>query len=73
MAGALTLAVVVALTAYAFYTKTDFTVCGGFLFIMLFVLIVGGVLAIFIRSEWLGWGLSIIGTIVFGLYLIMDT
>ena len=69
----MTLAVVVSLTVYTFYTKTDFTVCGGFLFIMLFVLIIGGILAIFIRNEWLGWGLSILGTIVFGMYLVMDT
>lgn len=73
MAGILTLAVVLGLTAYAFYTKTDFTVCGGFLFIMLFVLIFAGILAIFIRSKWLAWGICIIGTLVFGLYLIMDT
>lgn len=73
MAAALTSAVVVGLTIYAFYTKTDFTVCGGFLFIMLMVLIVGSILAIFIRSKWLSLGLSIFGTILFGIYLIMDT
>lgn len=73
MAGALTFAVVVGLTIYAFYTKTDFTVCGGLMFILLMVLIVAGILAIFIRSEWFGLMYSIFGTIVFGLYLIMDT
>lgn len=73
MAGALTAAVTVALTIYAFYTKTDFTACGGILFILLAVLIVGSILAIFIRSKWLSLGLSILGTIIFGLYLIYDT
>lgn len=73
MAGALTFTVTVALTLYAFYTKTDFTTCGGFLFVCVLVLIVGGILAAIIRNEWLGLGLSILGTIVFGLYLIMDT
>lgn len=73
MAGALTLAVVLALTLYAFYTKVDFTLLGGFLFIMLLVLIVAGILAAIFRSRWAAWGICIGGTIIFGLYLIMDT
>jgi FtsH-binding integral membrane protein len=73
MAGALTLAATIALTIYAFYTKTDFTTCGGFLFVCVLVMIIGGILAAIFRSYWLGLGLSILGAIVFGLYLIMDT
>lgn len=73
MAVSLTAGVVVALTIYAFVTKTDFTVLGGILFIALAVLIVGGLIAIFLRSRWLAFGLSIAGVIVFGIYLIFDT
>ena len=73
IAGALTAAVTVGLTIYAFTTKTDFTVCGGMLFIMLAVLIVGSILSIFIRNRWLSLGLSIAGVIIFGIYLVYDT
>lgn len=73
MAVSLTAAVVISLTVYAFVTKTDFTVCGGILFIALAVLIVGGLLAIFIRNKWLALGVSIAGVIIFGIYLIYDT
>ena len=73
MAVSLTAGVVIALTIYAFVTKTDFTALGGFLFICLGILIVGGILAIVFRSRWLAFGLSIAGVFVFGLYLIYDT
>lgn len=73
MAVSLTAGVVVALTIYAFVAKTDFTVLGGLLFIGLAVLIVGGLIAIFLRSRWLAFGLSILGVIIFGIYLIYDT
>lgn len=36
--------VVVALTLYAIFTKTDFTMCGGLLFVLCLVLIAGGIL-----------------------------
>lgn len=52
-AGALTLAVVVGLTIYAFTTKRDFTGCTAFLFVLLLVVIVAGILAAIFRSRWL--------------------
>lgn len=73
IAGALTAAVTIAITIYAFKTKTDFTMMGGLLFIMLAVLIVGSIISIFIRNRWLSLGLSIAGVIIFGIYLIYDT
>jgi FtsH-binding integral membrane protein len=73
MAGALTFGVVIGLTLYAFYTKTDFTMLGGILFILVMVLIVAGILAAVFRSRWGAWGICIGGSIIFGLYLIMDT
>lgn len=73
MAGGLTAAVVVGLTIYAATTKKDFTMMGGFLFALVMVLIIGSLFAIFIRSKWLSLGLSILGALVFSLYLIYDT
>ena len=73
MAGALTAAITISLTVYAFTTKTDFTVCGGFLFICVTALIVASIIAIFIRNRWLNLAISVIGVIIFGLYLIFDT
>lgn len=73
IAGGLTAAVTISLTIYAFTTKTDFTTCGGFLFVCVTALIVGGIIGIFIRNRWLNLIISIIGVIVYGLYLIFDT
>ena len=73
MAGALTAAVTLSLTIYAFTTKTDFTTCGGFLFICVAALIVGSIIAIIVRSKWLNLVICILGVIIYGLYLIFDT
>ena len=73
MAGGLTAAVTISLTVYAFTTKTDFTTCGGFLFVCVTALIIGSIFAIFIRNKWLNLALSILGVIIYGLYLIFDT
>lgn len=73
MAGGLTAAITISLTVYAFTTKTDFTTLGGFLFVCVTALIVGGIIGIFIKNRWLRLIISIIGVIVFGLYLIFDT
>ena len=72
-AGALTAAAVVGLTAYAFYTKKDFTYLGGFLFCLVLVLIVATILAAIIRNKWLSLVLSIFGVLLFSIYLIYDT
>lgn len=42
---------VVALTLYAMFTKTDFTMCGGLLFILCLVLIAAGILNIFFENK----------------------
>jgi len=73
MAGALTAAVTVSLTIYAYKTKTDFTLMGGLLFICLAVLIVAGILSIFIRNKVFRIVYSCLGVIIFGIYLIYDT
>ncbi len=73
IAGGLTAAIVIALTLYAIFTKTDFTTCGGILLVCLVALVVGGIFAMFIRNRWLNLVLSILGVILFGIYLVYDT
>lgn len=73
MAGALTVGITVALTLYAVFTKTDFTGCGPILLVCVVALVIGGILSIFFRNKWLSLVLSVIGVIVFGIYLVMDT
>ncbi len=73
IAAVLTAAVVIGLTIYAFNTKTDFTILGGLLFILVLVLAAAGIVSIFIRNRWLQLAISIGATILFGIYLIYDT
>ena len=73
MAAALTAGIVVALTLYAIFTKTDFTTCGGILVVLFAALFIGGIISLFIKNKWLELGLSIAGVIVFGIYLVYDT
>jgi len=73
IAAILTAVVVVALTIYAFTTKTDFTVLGGVLFVAVMLLFVAGILAIFIRNRILDIVISAFSCLVYGIYLIYDT
>ena len=73
VAAGLTAAMVISLTLYAIFTKSDLTDCGGFLLVCSVVLLVGGIISIFWRNKWLQLILSIVGVIVFGIYLIFDT
>ena len=47
IAAILTAVIVFALTLYACTTKTDFTMCGGFLFMMVIGLVGASILSIF--------------------------
>jgi FtsH-binding integral membrane protein len=49
-AAVLTACVTIGLTVYAMYTKTDFTVCGGSLFLLFFVIMGVGMLSMFTQS-----------------------
>lgn len=68
----MTAAIVIALTIYAAFTKTDFTVCGGAM------AIVGGIFVIFSLFSFM-FGptfhliLACVGVFIFGIYLIIDT
>lgn len=70
---ALTSAVVISLTIYAFFTETDFTWLGGILFVLSAVLIVCGLFLIFFPSKALSIVIGALGVTVCGLYLIYDT
>ncbi len=70
-AASLTCAVTVALTFYACTTKTDFTVCGGFLFVALCLLICFGLFSIF--CPILKTFYCIVGVLIYSIYLLYDT
>jgi len=67
-----TAAIVIGLTIYAMTTKTDFTVCGGFLFMFGAVFVMFGIFSIFFGPT-LRMIYCIIGVLLFGIYLIVDT
>lgn len=69
----MTAGIVVSLTVYAFRTKTDFTICGGMLFMVLMVVFLGSFLALFVRSKVLEIGIAAVSVLLFGVYLIYDT
>lgn len=73
IAAVLTAAIVVALTLYACFTKTDFTVCGGLLFTALMALVIASIFTIFFRNRILQIVISAISVVVFSVYLIYDT
>ena len=64
---------VIGLTVYAVYTKTDFTMCGGLLFVFGFVFMTASIFAVFLGGPTMNLGLSITGVILFSLYLVYDT
>jgi len=73
MAAVLTATMVIALTIYAFTTKTDFTYCGAFLFALVAVLLVASIMAIFIRNRYLQLAISVFAVLLFSMYIVYDT
>ena len=78
VAAAATASVVIALTAFSFQTKIDFTICNGLMFCVLFVFILfGSLITIFaaiggnMRTENLGK--AAIQVFLFSVYLVIDT
>jgi len=69
----LTCTVVIALTIYAFYTKTDFTYLGGMLFVCGLLLIVVFIMALLFKSRIMFIIYSTLALIIFSIYLIYDT
>ncbi|EDO37574.1 predicted protein [Nematostella vectensis] len=73
MAVGITAVVVLAITIFAFQTKYDFTMMGGFLFVALIVLICFGFLAIFFHNRVVQIVYASLGALLFALYLVYDT
>jgi len=73
IAAVMTLAVTAGLTLYAFFTKTDYTYCGGILAASTCVLFLGGFFVIVFNSYWLNMVYNGIGLIIYSIYLIYDT
>ena len=71
-AAALTLAVTISLTIYALTTKSDFTMMGGALWILAFVLLICSIISIFNPSMILQLVICGLVVIVYGFYLIYD-
>ena len=69
----MTAGIVVGLTIYAMTTKSDYTTCGAALFMILAALIMFGIFAIIFNSQVLYTFYCLIGVVVFGFYIIMDT
>jgi protein lifeguard len=74
MAIGLTTAIVFGLTIFAFQTKIDFTMCGGFLCIVLICFSLGSIIgALFFRSEIGNFIMACFGAGLFSMYIVYDT
>ncbi|XP_072364803.1 protein lifeguard 1-like [Scyliorhinus torazame] len=68
-----TIFVSVGLTLFSLQTKWDFTMGSGILFVALLVLMAFGILCAIIRSFWLHIVYASLGTLIFSIYLVIDT
>ena len=73
IAAVLTASITIGLTIYAFTTKSDFTVCGGMLFMLSLLLLGVSILALFFQSKMLDLVIGFFSILLFGVYLIYDT
>lgn len=73
IAASMTLGIVVALTLYAFTTKTDFTMMGGFLFCFSMIMMIFGIFLCFSYSKIAHIVYCALGCLMYSLYLIYDT
>jgi FtsH-binding integral membrane protein len=69
----MTLAIVTALTLYAMFTKSDFTVKFGIIIVILVAMLILGIVSIFAWSPFLDNLYCCLGVILFGIYIVMDT
>lgn len=73
MAVGITAAVCLGLTLFAFQTKYDFTLCGGFLFVAVIILLLFGIIAIFVHNKIFQLVYASLGALLFSFYLVYDT
>lgn len=71
----ITVVICLALTAFSFQTKWDFTGMGAGLFVCLIVFMIFGFLAIFLRGAFpiLNMVYACLGALLFSVYLVYDT
>ncbi len=69
----MTTAVFGGLSLYALQSRRDFSYLGGFLFVALIALIVGGIVMWFIHSSLLSMLYSVGGILIFSGYVLYDT
>ncbi|XP_029347455.1 protein lifeguard 1-like [Acyrthosiphon pisum] len=69
----LTILICFTLTIFAFQTKIDFTVIGGFLLIALIILFVGSIVALFFPGKMMTLIIASACAIIFSIFLICDT
>lgn len=73
MAAGITAVIVIGLTAYACFTKSDFTGCGPYLFIISLVIFIFGIVLIFWRNPIAHLVYSCLAGLLFCVYLVFDT
>jgi FtsH-binding integral membrane protein len=73
IAALMTMGLTSILTAFACYTKIDFTICWGAAFIMGGTLLMFGIFAIIFQSDVLYIVYISLGIVVYGFYLLIDT
>lgn len=72
-AAVMTAGITVALTIYAMTTKTDFTMCWGFAWVLGFSLFFFGIFAFISGSEFMYKFYCLLGVLAGGLYILIDT
>lgn len=74
MAIAVTAAIVIGLTLFAFQTKYDVTSMGGALCIVLLIFTIGSiVVGLFFRTEFTHFLMACVGAVIFSMYIVYDT
>uniref|UniRef100_A0AAG5DB88 Uncharacterized protein n=1 Tax=Anopheles atroparvus TaxID=41427 RepID=A0AAG5DB88_ANOAO len=73
LAFGITAAVCLGLTLFAFQTKYDFTMMGGFLFTAVLVLFMFGLIAMFFPGKMMTLVYASAGALIFSMYLVYDT
>ena len=73
LVGGMVICLCTGLTLYAIFTKTDFTLWGGFLAVFGIVFVMAGVILLFFNVPILIVIFNAIGIILFGIYLVYDT
>eukprot|EP00794_Sanderia_malayensis_P006141 gene6141-6847_t len=69
----LTIGTTIALTAYTFQSKRDFSSWGAGLFTVLWILVLAGFMQMMIPSELAHVGIAVVGAILFSCFIIFDT